>query len=144
MPATTECRRYARRRLDARIGDSSHIASAEVSPTKTESAVVFLRPALEFYAGYGVRGKRAVTDNGSPRSLTHPRRCLPGLALKHLVTRPYCPNLTAGLRVGQASFASRRLPASSTAGHRVRKKQILKSLDHGVRLVEGSRDVPPS
>jgi len=53
--------------------------------------VGFLKRALQFYAGYGVKVQRVMTDNGSPYvSHVHAAACRE-LQLKHLRTRPYRP-----------------------------------------------------
>jgi transposase InsO family protein len=74
------------------IDDHSRLAYAEVlNDEKGPTAVGFLRRALEFYAGYGIRVERVMTDNGGAyRSHAHAAACRQ-LALKHLRTQPYRP-----------------------------------------------------
>jgi transposase InsO family protein len=74
------------------IDDHSRLAYAEVlTDEKGPTAVGFLQRALEFYAGYGIRVKRVMTDNGGAyRSHAHAGACRQ-LALKHLRTQPYRP-----------------------------------------------------
>jgi transposase InsO family protein len=74
------------------IDDHSRLAYAEVlADEKALTAIGFLKRALEFYAGYGVRVERVMTDNGSPYvSHVHATACRE-LQLKHLRTQPYRP-----------------------------------------------------
>jgi transposase InsO family protein len=74
------------------IDDHSRLAYAEVlTDEKGTTAVGFLKRALQFYAGYGVKVQRVMTDNGSPYvSHVHAAACRE-LQLKHLRTRPYRP-----------------------------------------------------
>ncbi len=53
--------------------------------------VGFLRRALAFFARYGIRVERVLTDNGSGyRSILHALACRQ-LRIRHLRTRPYRP-----------------------------------------------------
>jgi transposase InsO family protein/transposase len=74
------------------IDDHSRLAYAEVLPDeKAVTAVAFLRRALAFFARYGIRVERLLTDNGSAyRSAIHALACR-ALGLRHLRTRPYRP-----------------------------------------------------
>ena len=74
------------------IDDHSRLAYAEVlTDEKGSTAVGFLERAVEFYAGYGVKVERVMTDNGSPYvSHAHAQACRE-LRLRHLRTRPYRP-----------------------------------------------------
>jgi len=74
------------------IDDHTRLAYAEVlTDEKGPTAVAFLKRALDFYAGYGVRVERVMTDNGSAyRSHVHAAACQE-LQLKHLRTQPYRP-----------------------------------------------------
>jgi transposase InsO family protein len=74
------------------IDDHSRLAYAEVlADEKGATAVGFLKRAVEFYAGYGVKVERVMTDNGSPYvSHLHAQACRE-LQLRHLRTRPYRP-----------------------------------------------------
>lgn len=74
------------------IDDHSRLAYAEVlTDEKGSTAVGFLERAVEFYAGYGVKVERVMTDNGSPYvSHAHAHACRE-LRLRHLRTRPYRP-----------------------------------------------------
>ncbi len=74
------------------IDDHSRLAYAEVlTDEKGSTAVGFLERAVEFYASYGVKVERVMTDNGSPYvSHAHAQACRE-LRLRHLRTRPYRP-----------------------------------------------------
>jgi transposase InsO family protein len=74
------------------IDDHTRLAYAEVlSDEKGPTAVEFLQRAIAFYAGYGVKVQRVMTDNGSPYvSHVHATACSE-LGLRHLRTRPYRP-----------------------------------------------------
>jgi transposase InsO family protein len=74
------------------IDDHSRLAYAEVlADEKASTAVGFLRRALAFFARYGMRVERVLTDNGSAyRSAIHALACR-RLGIRHLRTRPYRP-----------------------------------------------------
>jgi transposase InsO family protein len=74
------------------IDDATRLAYAEVlADEKATTAVAFLGRALAFFARYGVRVQRVMTDNGSPyRSAIHAIACRT-LGLRHLRTRPRRP-----------------------------------------------------
>lgn len=74
------------------VDDATRLAYVEVLENeKTSSAIGFLRRAVRFLDGYGVRVQRVMTDNGSAyRSTTHALACR-RLGIRHLRTRPYRP-----------------------------------------------------
>jgi transposase InsO family protein len=74
------------------IDDASRIAFSQILPDeKKESAIVFLRAALAYYASLGVVVTRVMTDNGACyKSKAFARTCRE-LGLKHIRTRPYTP-----------------------------------------------------
>jgi transposase InsO family protein len=74
------------------VDDATRLAYVEVLPDeKAISSVAFLRRAIAFYAAYGIRVERVMTDNGSPyRSTIHALACRT-LGIRHLRTRPYRP-----------------------------------------------------
>ena len=74
------------------IDDASRIAFSRVmKDQRKESAVVFLKAAVAYYASLGVKIERVMTDNGSCyRSRTFARACK-RLGLKHIFTKPYTP-----------------------------------------------------
>jgi transposase InsO family protein len=74
------------------IDDHSRLAYAEVLPDETAAtAIGFLRRALAFFARYGVRVERVMTDNGSAYRAHKHRLACQRLGLKHLFTQPYRP-----------------------------------------------------
>jgi transposase InsO family protein len=74
------------------VDDFSRLAYAEVlADEKAQTAVGFLRRALDFYRRHGIRVERVLSDNGSCyRSTIHALACR-GLGIRHLRTRPYRP-----------------------------------------------------
>jgi transposase len=74
------------------VDDHSRLAYAEVLPDeKGATAAAFLRRALTFFARYGIRVERIITDNGPAyRSVVHALACK-ALGIRHLRTRPYRP-----------------------------------------------------
>lgn len=74
------------------IDDATRLAYAEVLPNETgHTAAGFLRRAVEFFARYGIRVERLLTDNGSPYvSAIHAVTCNQ-LGIRHIRTRPYRP-----------------------------------------------------
>jgi transposase InsO family protein len=74
------------------IDDHSRLAYAEVLPDETAaSAIAFLHRAMAFFAHYGIRVQRVMTDNGSAYRAHKHRLACHQLGLKHLFTRPYRP-----------------------------------------------------
>jgi transposase InsO family protein len=74
------------------VDDYSRLAYAEVlSDERATTAVAFLRRALAFFARYGIRVERILTDNGSAyRGTVHALACT-ALRVRHLRTRAYRP-----------------------------------------------------
>ncbi|HEX8101732.1 MAG TPA: IS481 family transposase [Solirubrobacteraceae bacterium] len=74
------------------IDDATRLAYAEVlTDEKATTAVAFLTRAIAFYASYGIRVERLLTDNGSAyRSAVHAIACRT-LGIRHLRTRPRRP-----------------------------------------------------
>jgi len=74
------------------VDDFSRLAYAEVlADEKAQTAVGFLRRALDFYRRHGIRVERVLSDNGSCyRSTIHALACR-DLGIRHLRTRPYRP-----------------------------------------------------
>jgi transposase InsO family protein len=74
------------------IDDYSRLAYAEVLPDERAATVAaFLRRAVAFFARYGIRVERLLTDNGGGyRSTLHALTCQQ-LGIRHLRTRPYRP-----------------------------------------------------
>ncbi len=58
---------------------------------RKESAIAFLKAAVAYYEGLGVKIERVMTDNGSCyRSKAFGKVCK-RLGLKHIFTKPYTP-----------------------------------------------------
>ena len=74
------------------IDDATRLAYVEVlGDEQATTAVAFFRRALEFFARYGIRVERVMSDNGSCyRSKLH-ALCCRMLGIRHLRTRPYRP-----------------------------------------------------
>ena len=74
------------------IDDASRVAYAEVlRDERGTTSSGFLRRAVAFFARFGVRVERVMTDNGPAyRSRRHAHQCA-RLQIKHLRTRPYRP-----------------------------------------------------
>src|SRR5262249_38338304 len=74
------------------VDDCSRLAYAEVlRDEKATTAIAFLERALRFYARYGIRVERILTDNGSAYvSARHALACR-ALRIRHSRTRPYRP-----------------------------------------------------
>jgi hypothetical protein len=74
------------------VDDCTRLAYVEVLENeKASSAIGFLRRAVRFFEGYGVRVQRVMTDNGPAyRSSVHALACR-RLGIRHLRTRPYRP-----------------------------------------------------
>src|SRR5688572_7659206 len=74
------------------IDDTSRVAYAQVLPDEqADSSAAFLRAAVAYYAGLGLRIREILTDNGAGyRSREFARTCA-DLGLKHRFTRPYTP-----------------------------------------------------
>jgi transposase InsO family protein len=78
--------------LHVAIDDASRLAYSEILPNeRAESAIAFTLRALEWFARFGVRIERVMTDNGSAyRSFAY-RDLLADKGIQHKRTRPYTP-----------------------------------------------------
>ena len=66
---------------------------------KAVTAVGFLRRAVAYFAAFGIRVERLMTDNGSAyRATIHALACK-ALGIKHLRTRPYRPRTNGKARL---------------------------------------------
>jgi transposase InsO family protein len=74
------------------VDDATRLAYIEVlEDEKAVTAVGFLRRAVAYFASFGIRVERLLTDNGSAyRATIHALACK-ALGVKHLRTRPYRP-----------------------------------------------------
>jgi transposase InsO family protein len=74
------------------IDDHSRIAFAKVMPNeKKGSAIAFLKAALAYYAGLGIKVERVMTDNGPCYKSFAFRAACKRLDLRHIRTKPYTP-----------------------------------------------------
>jgi transposase InsO family protein len=74
------------------IDDASRIAFSKVMKSERQGcAVAFLRAAIAYYAGLGVKVERVMTDNGSCYKSVAFRKACKRLGLKHIRTKPYTP-----------------------------------------------------
>ena len=74
------------------VDDATRLAYAEVLPDERgATAAGFLRRALAWFDGYGVKVERVISDNGSCyRSAAHAAACNE-LGVRRIFTRPYRP-----------------------------------------------------
>jgi transposase InsO family protein len=74
------------------VDDYSRLAYVEVLPNeRATTAIAFLRRAIKWFEGHGVRVQAVMSDNGSAyRSKLHGLACV-ALGLRHLRTRPRRP-----------------------------------------------------
>lgn len=73
------------------IDDHSRVSFAQVLPDETSaSCIAFLRAAVDYYAGLGVRIEGVMTDNGTGYKNTFRAAC-DALDIRHIKTRPYTP-----------------------------------------------------
>ena len=78
--------------LHVAIDDASRVAYAQVLPAEdAECSVVFLRAAVAYYAGLGVRIKGVYTDNAKAYRGHDFAGCCAQLGLSHHYTKPYTP-----------------------------------------------------
>ena len=78
--------------LHVAIDDASRVAYAQVLPAEdAECSVAFLRAAVAYYAGLGVRIKGVYTDNAKVYRGLDFAGCCAQLGLSHHYTKPYTP-----------------------------------------------------
>jgi transposase InsO family protein len=74
------------------IDDHSRVAFSQILPDeKAQSAVAFLKAAVDYYKSLGVTVTRVMTDNGSCYKSFDFRDACQELGLKHKRTKPYTP-----------------------------------------------------
>jgi transposase InsO family protein len=78
--------------LHIAIDDASRLAYAQILPEEdAECTVAFLRVAVAYYAGLGVRIKGVYTDNAKAYRGHDFAACCAALGLSHHYTKPYTP-----------------------------------------------------
>jgi transposase len=99
------------------VDDATRLAYVEVLPNERgETSSAFLRRAVSWFAGRGVKVERVMTDNGSPYvSTVHAATCRE-LGIRHLRTRPYRPQTNGKACV----LASRCRPPGRRGSPRLR------------------------
>jgi len=74
------------------IDDASRLAFTTLHPDETgPSACQALIAAVRYYAGFGIKIRRVMTDNGACYKSKRFRRLCGRLGLKHIRTKPYTP-----------------------------------------------------
>jgi transposase InsO family protein len=74
------------------IDDASRVGFSQIKPDeKASSAVPFLKAAVAYYAGLGVKVERVMTDNGSCYRAHAFREACKDMGLRHIRTKPYTP-----------------------------------------------------
>lgn len=74
------------------IDAHSRIAFSQIlNDEKKESAIAFLKSAVDFYKNLGIDVERVMTDNGSCYKSKAFAKACKALGLKHIKTRPYTP-----------------------------------------------------
>jgi transposase InsO family protein len=89
---TTRARGIGWEFVHVAVDDATRLAYVEVlADEQAATAVGFLRRAIAFFARWGIRVERLLTDNGNAyRSTVHALACR-ALGIRHLRTRPYRP-----------------------------------------------------
>jgi transposase InsO family protein len=78
--------------LHVAIDDASRVAYAQLLPAEdAQCSVAFLRAAVAYYAGLGVRIKGVYTDNAKAYRGQDFATCCAQLGLSHHYTKPYTP-----------------------------------------------------
>ena len=74
------------------IDDATRLAYVEVlADERAVTAVAFFRRALRFFARYGIKVERVMSDNGACYRAKLHALCCRTLGIRHLFTRPYRP-----------------------------------------------------
>jgi transposase InsO family protein len=78
--------------LHVAVDDHSRLAFTRILPDqKTDSAIAFLKDAVDFFARHGITIRALLTDNGSCYRSHQFRHVCFQMGLKHRRTRPYSP-----------------------------------------------------
>jgi transposase InsO family protein len=117
--------------LHVAIDDASRVAYAQVLPAEdTECTVAFLRAAVAYYAGLGVRIKGVYTDNGKVYHSHEFAGCCAQLGLSHHYTRPYTPR-TNGKAERFIQTCLREWAYARAYGHSYQRSDALPTWLHG-------------
>jgi len=74
------------------VDDTTRLAYVEIlDDEKGPTCVAFLRRVIAFFAGFGVRVQRVMTDNGTGYRCKVHHAAVAELGIRHLRTRPYRP-----------------------------------------------------
>jgi transposase len=74
------------------VDDATRLAYVEVlGDERAVTAIAFFRRALGFFASYGIKVERVMSDNGSCYRAKLHALCCHTLGIRHLFTRPYRP-----------------------------------------------------
>ena len=117
--------------LHIAIDDASRVAYAQLLPEEdAECSVMFLRAAVAYYAGLGVRIKGVYTDNAKAyRGLDFAAACAQ-LGLRHHYTRPYTPR-TNGKAERFIQTALREWAYARAYHHSYQRRDVLPTWLHG-------------
>lgn len=78
--------------LHVAIDDATRVAYAAVLPDETAASTAgFLQAAVRWFAGYGIRWRALMTDNGGGYRSHRFQALRRQLRIRHLWTRPYTP-----------------------------------------------------
>jgi len=117
--------------LHVAIDDASRVAYAQVLPAEdTECTVAFLRAAVAYYAGLGVRIKGVYTDNGRVYHSHEFAGCCAQLGLSHHYTKPYTPR-TNGKAERFIQTCLREWAYARAYGHSHQRSDALPTWLHG-------------
>jgi transposase InsO family protein len=117
--------------LHVAIDDASRVAYAQVLPAEdTECTVAFLRAAVAYYAGLGVRIKGVYTDNGKVYRSHEFAGCCAQLGLSRHYTKPYTPR-TNGKAERFIQTCLREWAYARAYGHSYQRSDALPTWLHG-------------
>lgn len=128
------------------IDDHARVAYTEMAPDeKAPAAVAFLRAAIAYYAGLGVKIQRLLTDNGAAFRSHVFRQACEELGIRHKFTRAYRPQ-TNGKAERFIQSALREWAYGTTYNHSKERTVELKRWEHHYnyhRPHAGIGGVPP-
>ena len=129
------------------VDDHSRLAYAELLPDeRADTVVAFTERALAFFAAYGIRAKRLMTDNAW--CYTHSREfreLLARRAIKHLTTQPYRPRTNGKVERFHQTMAREWAYGQPYRSSQHRQRALPYWLDHynGRRPHSSLGDQPP-